>query len=201
MSNRSSQSSTTERLPPPQRLRQLLSQVDFMADSQIPSSGELESPPDDNEHNKNRRRRNGPTVDNGANDMTLLKSKFDNAVQLYRFIHENKNEEGKRLSGETRKEKFKEISELYYNLKLDDGPIAQYLTSSKVGWTSFIQDEKYWNLWDDKESIIREDRRRKYGRYDNRYRSRSRDRQSRTEILEIDTVIIMMIQLKTQKNK
>ena len=129
-------------------------------------------------------------MDNGDNDLILLKSKFDNKLQLYRFIHEGKNNEGKRLSGPLRKMKWKEIVDLYNNLGLSNGPIAQYVINTpEIKWESFIEDERFWRLWDEKEDMVLEDQALQRGRNrsrrderperfndNSRSRSRSRDR-------------------------
>ena len=153
--------------PDPQQMRNLLTQVQFA--NPLPSTGVFNSQSDDNDNSHNK---NGPTMDSGNNDMVLLKSKFDHALQLYRFMHENKNDEGKKISGLMRKNKFKEILDLYNNLQLSQEPIGSYFVNAQdIQWASFYEDEKYWRLWDEKEAMIRED---KNGR--GRYPDRSRER-------------------------
>ena len=165
------------RMPSQQRMTQLLSQVDFS--SQLPDTGNFNDH-SHNDHNHNHNHNQNIRVpDNGDNDMVLLKSKFDHAVQVYRFMHENKADAGKRLSGDMRKRKFKEILDLYNNLKLDNGPISNYLINSRdIQWASFIEDERFWKLWDEKEDIIRQDEDNRRSR---RNRSRWADKQAESK--------------------
>ena len=138
------------------------------------------------------KKKTGPTMQNDDEELVLLKTKFDEKLQLYRFMHENKNEHGKRISGDTRRDKWDEITELYNNLKLSSSPIGVYVMNTEsIKWTTFFQDEKYWRLWDEQEEMVMEDKRNKerrnrfrredksgHPRNGSRSRSRSRDRNS-----------------------
>ena len=180
MARRNNQEVLSGQIPSQEDVDQLLTQIDFVPDGQLPETGNFNTQNQDDydrNHNRHRNRnRTGPIMDNGDNDMILLKSRFDNKLQLYRFIHENKNSEGKRISGTTRKMKWKEIVDLYNNLGLSNGPISHYLINTpEIKWESFIEDERYWRLWDEKEDMVLEDRELRRGRN----RSRRDDRTER----------------------
>ena len=189
-------------MPSQQEMTQLLTQVDFIS-PQLPETGDFNDQSQVN-RNRNKNHNGGPApVDNGDNDMILLKSKFDHAVQVYRFMHEGKAEAGKRLSGEMRKAKFKEIVDLYHNLKLSNGSIGNYLVNDRnIKWTTFIEDECFWKLWDEKEEIIRQDEylrksRRTKPRPSNRrteYDDNSRSR-SRSITINVSRVIVIIVYL------
>ena len=149
----------------------------------------------------------GPTMQGNDDEIVKMKSTFDDKVQLYRFMHENKNEHGKRISGDTRRKKWAEITELYGILNLNTAPIGQYLTTERsTKWTTFYQDEKYWKLWDEQEEIIMEEEKNKerrnrfrnddrsgHPRNGSRSRSRSRDRNkkdSREKVLYYGYILV-----------
>ena len=75
-----------------------MTQINFVPDGHLAKTGNFntqEQEDYDRTHNGHlNRNRTGPTMDNGDNDMIVLKSRFDNKVQLHRFIHENENNEG-----------------------------------------------------------------------------------------------------------
>ena len=189
-SNTNTQPTLAGRIPSQQQMTQLLTQVEFQP-TQLPATGDFN---DTSQIDDNRRRNHNVrpvTLDNGDNDLILLKSKFDHAVQVYKFMHENKAEAGKRLSGDMRQKKFKEILDLYHNLKLSTDPIANYLINNRdIKWTTFMADERFWKLWDEKEEIIRQDECNRRGRrsrsrrreYDDESRSRSRSRERNNRI-------------------
>ena len=166
--------------------QEIYTQVEFNSDNQLAETGSFSSQQSNNDHNKNEN--SSPLMDNGDHDILFLKSKFDDEIQLYKFMHENKNPEGKRLSGAARKAQWKEIMDYYNNLKLSNGLISNYLINDPdVKWTTFIADERFWNLWDAKEALISQDegkekergrdrhRSTDNSREDSRSRSRSRD--------------------------
>ena len=155
--------------------QEIYTQVEFRSDNQLSETGNFNTQQSDKNHNQRR-----PIMDNGDNDMVLLKSKFDDKIQLYKFMHENKNPEGKRLSGTARKSLWKEIMDMFNNLKLHNGLISNYVINDPdINWTTFIADERFWNLWDSKEALINQDKEKERGR--DRYRTMDKSRnQSRS---------------------
>ena len=62
MSNIQPQATLAGQIPSQQQTRQLLTQVQFATQSQLPATNDFDSQSsDDNEHNKNRKRKSGPT--------------------------------------------------------------------------------------------------------------------------------------------
>ena len=185
MANQNTQESLGQ-IPTQEQVQEVLTQLEYAPTAQFASTADVNSQARDRNHNKT-----GPTMDNGDNGMVVMKSKFDTKVQVYKFMHENKNPEGKKMSPAMRKKTFRELFELYSNLGLSTGPIANHLINDPaIQWSTFIEDERFWTLWDSKENMILEDqenmRRRKELRWGNQNRrdsevarDRSRSRNGR----------------------
>ena len=106
-------------------------------------------------------------------EIVLMKGKFDERLQLYRFMHEDENEHGKRMSGDTHRDEWNEITELHAKLKLSTSTFGVCLMSThSLKWTTFFQDEKYWKLWDEQEEMVMEGKRNRKRR--NKFRKGSK---------------------------
>ena len=106
-------------------------------------------------------------------------SRFLDSLCIFRMMHENRNEDGKQLSGEQRLKYIERLQESYKTIDSSLSFKDYIIRSSKVRWTSFEDDMKFWELYDRKEDFLRKIKEKKGSREirrDNRSRSSSRSR-------------------------
>ena len=117
-------------------------------------------------------------------------SKFLESLCIFRMMHENGHHDGERLSGKQRKNYIDKLKESYKTLGSSLEFKDYIIRSTRVRWTSFEKDMKYWELYDKKEDYLkritrkqddddkddRNIRRKVRRRSRSRSRSRSRDR-------------------------
>ena len=104
-------------------------------------------------------------------------------IEVFRMIHENKCEDGKSITAESRIRSLNEIKALYDELEAKLS-LEVYMTRV-LRWTTYREDLRYWETWDKKEEFIKrnsrskdrnDDRIRSRNMQKDRSRSRSRDR-------------------------
>ena len=101
-------------------------------------------------------------------------------IEMFRMIHEDKCDDGKKITAASRKQTLEEIQTLYD--ELDEQLSLEVYMVRVLRWKTYREDIKYWNIWDRKEEFIRRNSRNKDRRMDRRNRdendarSRSRDR-------------------------
>ena len=82
-------------------------------------------------------------------------SKFLENLFIFRLMHENWNADGKQLSGEQRLNYIEKLQESYKTLGSSLSFKDYVSRSSRVRWTSFENDMKYWELYDRKEDYLK----------------------------------------------
>ena len=105
---------------------------------------------------------------------------FDN-LEIFKMVHQNKNEDGRVLSKEERTESHEKLKRLFNKCNYDLSFANFMIRSSLVRWTTFKEDMKYWETWDKKEEFLRKSRSRSRQQdKDKALRRNNKDRRSRS---------------------
>ena len=149
-----------------------------MASDYDTSSSEEDDHRNSDNHNKSDKAPRVPVDKNSPGE------KFLESLFIFRMMHENENQDGERLSSKQRANYVEKLKESYKTI----GSLLEFkdyvIRSSRVRWTSFENDMKYWELYDKKEEYLKriskddkdKDARRirRKNKARSRYRSRSR---------------------------
>ena len=125
-------------------------------------------------------------IDDPQKDKDESKQQVQEMIEMFRMIHENKCDDGKKITAASRKQTLEEIQTLYD--ELDEQLSLEVYMVRVLRWKTYREDIKYWKIWDKKEEFIRRNSRNKNRNMDrknrdeddnnsrSRSRSRSRDR-------------------------
>ena len=102
-----------------------------------------------------------------------LKQRIQEKIELFRMIHENKCDDGKEITAESRKESLDEIQTLYDELG-EKISLEVYMVRV-LRWITYREDMRYWKTWDKKEEFIRRNSRSRNRDMDRRRRNRNKD--------------------------
>ena len=107
-----------------------------------------------NNNNINNNNNNNAAIGGNGNgdpgtNLLLLKSKFDQDLDVYKFQHEEEKRFAKDIEPETRKYLWKGLCELYINSRRDPRDIESFIMDPNGGkWPTFKETEAYWKKYD-----------------------------------------------------
>ena len=112
-------------------------------------------------------------------DLSEQKKIFIKKLKIFKMIHENECDDGKDLSKDQRKDKLEELEAAYRatNNKL---PLKNYIINVSR-WTSYESDMDHWQIWDEKEEMMNNYRKKRRDRIRDRDRRRQADKRSRNK--------------------
>jgi len=136
---------------------------------------------DDENYNKNHNKKH---VELDIPDVNASKQLLLEKISIFKMIHENKCEDGKSLSSESRIKGLNEIQTLYDKIGHKTSLDQYMIRSTKIRWLTYNEDMEYWELWDKKEEYLNRNSRSREReadkiaalRNDRSHRSRSRSR-------------------------